>query len=127
MIVCTFDVASPRITAYDIHEWIHDTLRIPEKTLNMIQTDGPKRQAYIKLADISGVQALLRDTCGQAEYKHNTGKISIVSIAMAGMGTKKIRTANLPPEVPDESLRSTFAPFGKVVTIQEQMWSRTYR
>jgi hypothetical protein len=46
---------------------------------------------------------------------------------MAGIGTKKIRTANLPPEVPDGSLRSTLAQFGKVVTIQDEMWSRTYR
>jgi hypothetical protein len=35
------------ITAYDIH----DTLRIPEQTVNMIKIDGPKRQVYIKLAD----------------------------------------------------------------------------
>ena len=35
-VVCTFDTTSPKITAYDIHEWIHDTLRIPEKAVNMI-------------------------------------------------------------------------------------------
>jgi hypothetical protein len=55
----------------------------------MIQIDGQKRQVYIKLADNACVQALLRDKCGQAEYRHNTGEISIVSIVMAGMGTKK--------------------------------------
>ena len=73
------------------------------------------------------MQALLRDTCGQAEYKHNNGEISIVCIDMADMGTKKIRIANFPPEVPDESLRSTLAPFGKIMTIEEEKWSRTYR
>jgi hypothetical protein len=74
-IVCSFDPASPRITAYDIHEWIHDTLRIPEKIVNMNQIDGPKRQVYIKLAYQEYVQALIRDTRGIAEYtrKHNTG------------------------------------------------------
>jgi hypothetical protein len=88
-IVYTFDPASPRITSYDIHEWIHDTRRVPEQTVNMIQMEGPKRQVYIKLADKAYVQALLRDPSGQAEYKHNTGELSIMSIAVVGMGTKK--------------------------------------
>jgi len=50
-IVCTFDTTSPRITACDIHEWIHQVLRIPEHTVSMIQTDGTKRHVYIKLID----------------------------------------------------------------------------
>lgn len=73
------------------------------------------------------VQALLRDTCRQAEYKHHTRELSIVSIAVAGMCTKRIRRANLPPDVPDNALRAMLAPFGKVMAIQEEMWSRTYR
>jgi len=27
-IVCTFDPTSPRVTAYDIHDWIQQVLRI---------------------------------------------------------------------------------------------------
>jgi hypothetical protein len=93
----------------------------------MIQIDGPKRQICIKLMGNECVQALLWVTCGQAKYKHNNGEISIVCIDMADMDTKKIRIANLPLEVPDESLRSTLSPFGKIMTIQEEKWSRTYR
>lgn len=48
-----------------------------------------------------------------------------MSTAMAGMGTKKIRIANLPPEEPDESLRSNLTQYGKVVTMLDEMWSRT--
>jgi hypothetical protein len=68
-VVCTFEPASPKITTYDIRECIHDTLRIPEKTVDMIQIDGPKRKVYIKMTDPQCVQVLLRDTCGQAEYR----------------------------------------------------------
>ena len=100
-VVCIFEPTTPKIIIYDIHEWIHDTLRIPEKTVNTIQIYGRKRHVYIKLADAQCIAAVLRDSCGQAEYRHNSGEISIVSIAMAGMGTKKLRNANLPPEVPD--------------------------
>jgi hypothetical protein len=87
-VVCNFDPTSLRITAFDIHECIHEAVRIPEHTVKMIQIDGTKRQVYIKLIDKECVQALLRSTNGQAEYKHHTGELSIVSIAVAGMGTK---------------------------------------
>jgi len=41
-IVCTFDPTTPRITAYDINEWIQQVLRITEHTVSMIQIDGIK-------------------------------------------------------------------------------------
>jgi hypothetical protein len=126
-VVSTFDPTSPRITAFDIHEWIHDALRIPEHTVHMIQIDGIKRQVYIKLIDKECLLALLRPTNAQAEYKHHTAELSIVSIAVAGMGIKRVRIANLPPDVLDDALRAALAPFGTVMAIQEEMWSKTYR
>jgi hypothetical protein len=50
-IVFTFDPASPRITAHDIHEWLHAEIRIQEQRVQMIQTDGIKRQVYVNLTD----------------------------------------------------------------------------
>jgi hypothetical protein len=96
-LVCTFDPISPNVTLYGIREWIHDILRIPGKTVNLMQIEGKKRQVHINLADKQCVQAVLRDTCGQAEYRHNNGEISTVGIAIAGMESKKkIRIANVP-------------------------------
>jgi hypothetical protein len=46
-VVCSFDISSPPITTYDIHEWIYASLRIPEQNVQMIQIDGIKRQVYI--------------------------------------------------------------------------------
>jgi len=66
-VVCSFDLASPTITAHDIHEWIFAVLRIPEHKVRMIKIDGIKRHVYIKLADADSTLALLRDTAGQAE------------------------------------------------------------
>ena len=71
--------------------------------------------------------AVLRDIGGQAEYKYPTGELSIVNLVMAGVGTKHIRVASLPPEVPNDTLRATLAPFGKVLGIQAEMWSKAYR
>ena len=41
----------------------------------------------------------------------------MVNLAVAGMGTKRIRVANLPPEVPNDTLRAALAHFGKVQDI----------
>jgi hypothetical protein len=42
-IVCFFDKTSPKISAYDIHEWIYATLQLPEEDVNIVQVDGPSR------------------------------------------------------------------------------------
>jgi hypothetical protein len=126
-VVCSFDLSSPRITAYDSHEWIFAVLRIREHTVKMVQIDDVKRHIYIKLADTESVPALLQDTAGQAEYKYPSGELSIVNITLAGLGTKRVRIANLPPEVSNDTLRETLAPYGKIVAIQNERWSKTYR
>ena len=122
-IACYFDPSSPHITAYDIHEWIHATLRIEEHKVCMIQIDGIKRQVFIKLVDKESLHDLLSEMGGRAEYNYPTGELSIVSIDMAGMGTKRIRVGSLPPKVPKDMLRTTLALFGKVLDVQTETWS----
>jgi hypothetical protein len=51
---------------------------------------------FRSLADKQCVQVVLRETCGQADYRHNNGENSTVSNAIAGMVTKKLGIANLP-------------------------------
>jgi len=121
-IVCTFDPDSPRISALEIHEWIHAVLRIPEQKVNMIQINGTKRKVYIKMTDIEGVQDIIQGTGGQAEYKHTNGEISTLSVNMADMGTRKIRIANLPPEVAEDTLRSSLAQYRKILSVKEETW-----
>jgi len=47
-LVCIFHPRSPRISAYNIHEWIHDSLRLVEEDIQMIQVDGSRRRVFIK-------------------------------------------------------------------------------
>jgi hypothetical protein len=65
----------------------------------MLQIDGPKRQVFIKMKQCNELHRM-QETNGVKEYKHSSGEISQVRIEMAGLGTKRIRIANLPPEVP---------------------------
>ena len=51
----------------------------------------------------------------------------MVNLAVTGMGTKRIRVANLPPEVPNDTLSAALAHFGKVQDIHAEIWSKAYR
>jgi hypothetical protein len=99
-IVCAFDKASPKISAYDIHEWIHKKLRLEPEEVTTIQIDGPKRQVYIKCTKPVTIEDIMTLTKGEVKYEHNTGEVSTVKIGQAGLGRRKIRIANLPPEMP---------------------------
>ena len=100
-LACCFDPAKPRLTAFDIHEWIHSQLRVSEHSVLVIQIDGSRRQAYIKFTDFHFVQDILNATNGDTVYKHTTGEISPVRLVIVGMGTRRTRLANLPPELPN--------------------------
>jgi hypothetical protein len=125
-VLFTFDPASPRITAYDIHEWLQEEIHIQEQKVQTIEIDGIKRQVFVKMTD-KDYMSIIHSTGGSGTYTHHTGEISRVAIAVAGIGCKKLRVANLPPEVMDDTLRTALAPFGQIMDIQKEKWARTYR
>ena len=85
MTVCALDFKSPRISAYDIHEWIYAQMRLDENEVTMVQIDRPKRHAYIKFCDNNRLQDVLHLTGRQVEYRHTNGEISIVRLETAGL------------------------------------------
>ena len=82
---------------------------------------------YKKLADCEQMPTVLRSTNGQTEFRHDNGELSLVQIERAGMGTRRNRIANLPPEVPDSVIRTALAKYGEIKDMQEKSWSRAYR
>ena len=124
-IVCCFDPRSPRITAFHLHEWIHENLRLAEEDICMIQVNRPMRRVYLKFTSGEHMQTVLQDTKGQLEFRHDNGELSQVIIELAGMGMKKIRIANLPPEVTDHTLRDSLTKYGEVKDIKEKLWTQT--
>ena len=58
---------------------------------------------YIKMTDIEGGQDIMQSTGGQAEYKQANGEISTVHMNRTGMGTRRIRLTNPPPEFAEDT------------------------
>ena len=121
-IVWAFDLTSPHISAYEIHEWIYGQMSLEDNEVIMVQVDGPKRHMYIKLRDNNRLQQVPHLTTGQAEYCHTNGEISMVRVEKAGLGTRRARIAHLPPEVPEEVIRTTIARYGEVKDVQAEAW-----
>jgi len=126
-IVCIFDVPSPRITGLQIHEWIYENLRLPEKDVRMIQIDGPGHRVFIKLNTGEQAQSILQTTKSQLVFRHDNGELSKVQLELAGMGIRRMRIANLPPEVSDRIIREKLSTYGDVTEISEETWSKAYR
>jgi hypothetical protein len=93
----------------------------------MIQIDGARRHVYIKFTDGEYMNQILQDTKGQLEYNHDNGEISQVQTEIAGMGTKKVRVANLPPEVKEYEIKVHMSKYGEVRSIKDEMWAAAYR
>ena len=125
--VCIFYPTSPRISAYEIHEWIHDQLQVSEQSLTMIQIDGVKRHVFMKFVDDIYIENILQSMIGSAEYGHVTREISVVRLEVASVGMRRIRIANLPPEVIERSIRAALVSYGETVSIQDDIWLKAYR
>jgi len=112
-LVCAFDVQIPRISAFDLHEWIDDAMRLQETEVAMVQIDGPRRQVYIKFKDYHRIQETM-STNGHGEFRHAKGVIWKVRIEAADLGIRRIGIANLPPEIPDQTVRMGLNRYGEV-------------
>jgi hypothetical protein len=104
--VCTFTKESPRVSALDIYEWIHNKLQLQEQDVRLIQIDGIRRQVYIKVRDTT-IENIIDTTNGCVTYEHAEGITSKVRINMRGIGRRRIRIANLPPEIAKTVIKET--------------------
>jgi hypothetical protein len=93
----------------------------------MIQIDEVSRQLFIKLIDNEKIMAIFRETDGQVDYKYPTGELFQMTVVLAGMGTNRVRIANLPPEVPNDVLRDALTRYWKVLDVRIDSWSKAYR
>jgi hypothetical protein len=81
---------SPRIFAYEIHEWIHRELKLGTEKVAAIQIDGVHRQVFIKMTKSQTVDDIISRTKEEVDYAHETGEICKVTIGPSGLGKRSI-------------------------------------
>jgi hypothetical protein len=124
---CMFDLRCPGITAFQILEWIYEKIKLPENDVRMIQIDGSRRNFSIKFANSKRMQSILQGTNRQMEFRHDNGELWMVKIETAGMGVRRIRIANLLPELTHRTIREMLTKYGEVKEINADAWLRAYR
>jgi hypothetical protein len=69
-VICCFGKDSPKISAYEIHEWIHDSLRPDEIDVNALNIIGLKSQVLIKFTSNDKAANFLKRTPDTVRYTH---------------------------------------------------------
>jgi len=96
-IVCSFDAHSPKIYAFQIHEWLYETVPLTEDDFRVIQIDGPLRKVDVKFVNTECMMRVLQPIQFDLDFHHENGIISKVTIEIAGVGSRRVRVTTLPP------------------------------
>ena len=121
-IVCSFDVRSPRINAFQIHEWLYETVRLTEDDVRVIQIDGPIRKEYVKFVNSERMMRVLQPIQGDLNFHHENGEISKETVDIAGVGSRRVRVSALPPEVTEAQITNVMSTYGDVKKIHDEVW-----
>jgi hypothetical protein len=84
----------------------------------MIQIDGIKHQVHIKFTDTKQADALVKGTNGNVPYVHTDGTILLVLIDHASMGFSTVQIANLPPELPNDTIKLALGQCGTILALK---------
>jgi hypothetical protein len=126
-LVCAFSKDNPRISTLDIHEWIHAKLRFPENEVRVVQINAIRRQVFIKVRDTGLTEDLIYKNNGTIPCEHQEGVLSQLRISMAELRTRRVRIANLPPELPTTFLMRAQEKYGTVFNVKADTWAAAYR
>jgi hypothetical protein len=115
------------MATHKVHDWIQEQLQVTEGRVTVVQIDPIKRQIFIKFDDPNCAQLIVQRTNGSVTCKHSTGEITTVQVDIVGLGLKRVRVANVPPESGQERFLNALTPYGKVTSVTEEKWSSAYR
>ncbi|XP_069673663.1 uncharacterized protein [Periplaneta americana] len=119
-----FNKEETRPTAFDIHRWIEEGLRIKDTEIQVIQLVGKQNALYIKLTNKISYEHYLQQHTGSSSVKLMNGDNVTVNITPADEEVVMVRVLNIPPEVSNERIRQNY---GKVQHIENEKWSSKFR
>jgi hypothetical protein len=77
---------STKISAGDIHEWIHDHLNLDESEEDTRHVNGTKRQVFVKFYDEQRVMDLVKRNNGKFACERTTERLQVSKYAQQDLG-----------------------------------------
>jgi len=93
----------------------------------MIQIDGPRRPCFHQIHKWRTYAPSTAGHCWDTGIQTRYRWVVSSKHFKAGMGIRKVRIANLPPEVPDRTIRDTLAKYGEMKDTKEELRTKAYR
>lgn len=120
-------VFAKRPSALEIHEWIDTVLAVTVDQLEAIQLDGHQNCVFLKFVSSGPCEEILRRTNGQSTFVTADKERIHVTLEQAIDNMKMVRVLNLPVEVDNQKLLTELAGYGRVVTLQDEVWNKKYK
>jgi hypothetical protein len=89
-VIFPFAPNSPKTSAYELHEWTHDSLRVDKQDVHATQIEGIRRQMYIKFTTAQkAVQFTYTKDTRHCTHVHTNGERTRVRFPMVGFGIRQ--------------------------------------
>ena len=121
-----FERDKERPTAYEVHDWLFNVIKIQEDQVEAVQLDGIKNSVFVKFVTEGQMDRVLLKG-PQIIFKTNTGLEIKVQIMKSDSLEKIVRVMNLPLEIPNNIISDYFNEYGNVVKVEDEVWSSRYK
>lgn len=123
----SFDKNVPRPSAFEVHKWMEEDLKLPDNEVLGLQLDTIELCLFLKLQSPELCQSLVSFNNGTRKFKHANGRVSDVYLSHAGFGLREVKVFNLPFETRLDTIKRYLSLYGQVFSVKKEKWSSQYR
>lgn len=121
-----FPATAKKPSAYEIHQWLVETMRVNTDQVDTIQLHNRDFAIYLKLVSVTLYNKLLNEHKGDKMFKYESGDEIQIVVSEADMQSTTVRIFNLPPEIPNIMISNTLSKYGQIHDIRSEKWNDQY-
>lgn len=121
-----FPATAKKPSAYEIHQWLVETMRVNTDQVDTIQLHNRDFAIYLKLVSVTLYNKLLNEHKGDKMFKYESGEEIQIVVSAADIQSTTVRIFNLPPEIPNIIISNTLSKYGQIHDIRSEKWNDQY-
>ncbi|KAJ4437547.1 hypothetical protein ANN_17692 [Periplaneta americana] len=120
-----FPATAKKPSAYEIHQWLVETMRVNTDQVDTIQLHNRDFAIYLKLVSVTLYNKLLNEHKGDKMFKYESGEEIQIVVSAADIQSTTVRIFNLPPEIPNIIVSNILSKYGQIHDRSEK-WNDQY-